>query len=577
MSVLLESIQIIVNDTSSWRQLKLSDEKLSNDLLKMFEESLEKLQQPIARVAFLGGFSSGKSSLINAILNTSILPTGNKPLTANLVECMYGETNCVEVFQDSEWYQIHEDISDSLLNRLKDQYPGKWFRITTPDFQIPSNLQLMDAPGFNSEDPEHADLAIQAVQMANIVVVVTDYRGMSKDLREFIADLNISKDKILCLVLNKMDVIDERDDVEELLELSHSYLKQLGWEEAPSIVCSAHGTLNEDTGVEGWKAVQEWFQEMARSQVEKLVHLHIQNRLQFSVNSNLAVTQDVLNNLESSIQKIQEKLSEKESIEQIYDRISESVVDEFVELNNGYIEDLGAFDSSNIDAFIAWLNNDSTDLLNDRAVKRNMKHFLGRFASHSQMILRSIADALHSTGNNGLSEFDTVIAKQWEDLDIPQQIVLESDVRAILQANVGVGHFSADDFSGEDILGGAAIGAIVGSIVPGVGTLIGGLIGGFFSLLFGESKESKIYDALLEMFDDKRDEIIDAFNAERTRIIEEHFELLEERFEQRASRYETQLLQVNQELQEEYESLLLSKDASKNAVAIFKKWASDLP
>ena len=66
-------------------------------------ERLDKLDEEIAlRIGFLGEFSSGKSSLINAILGKKILPTMDQPTSKRVVEIEGSNVDNVQYYKRTD-------------------------------------------------------------------------------------------------------------------------------------------------------------------------------------------------------------------------------------------------------------------------------------------------------------------------------------------------------------------------------------------------------------------------------------------------------------------------------------------
>jgi hypothetical protein len=75
--------------------LRLLDRIIQDDELAEFRTVLlkivEKLESPLYEIAVFGRVSSGKSSLLNHILGTDVLPVGVNPITAVPTRLLYGQ------------------------------------------------------------------------------------------------------------------------------------------------------------------------------------------------------------------------------------------------------------------------------------------------------------------------------------------------------------------------------------------------------------------------------------------------------------------------------------------------------
>ena len=124
------------------------------------------------KVAFLGIFSSGKSSLINAILGESILKVGVVPVTAALTVLEFGDTREVEVrYVDGKIERIHfEDLSKFTDDR---ESRGASKSIERVIIRLPSpilrKVTFFDTPGFNSGIELHDTVTERVILGSDVV------------------------------------------------------------------------------------------------------------------------------------------------------------------------------------------------------------------------------------------------------------------------------------------------------------------------------------------------------------------------------------------------------------------------
>ena len=127
------------------------------------------------KVAFLGEFSTGKSSLINALLDGAVkLPEGMAPVTASLTEIRYAAAPEAEVvYADGQ----RERVAPDDLERHVDQRStatGK--RPQRLILGVPSaylrTVTILDTPGFNANNFEHEQAAQQVITEADVVLWV---------------------------------------------------------------------------------------------------------------------------------------------------------------------------------------------------------------------------------------------------------------------------------------------------------------------------------------------------------------------------------------------------------------------
>lgn len=215
-------------------------------------EEFKYAQKSEAEVSVVATMSSGKSTLLNAILGNEILPSKNEACTATIcrvkdvdgmkgfrlkVETLDGKTlsnwqpanlNDIEKFND-------EGNSKGLNLFLEGDVPG----INSEEM----NLILIDTPGpNNSQNMEHKEATYSFIKDTKnnplvLYVLNATQHGTNDDamlLRE-ISDIvkNNGKqaEERFIFALNKIDCFDpEKESIETLIENSKKYLKSFGIE-----------------------------------------------------------------------------------------------------------------------------------------------------------------------------------------------------------------------------------------------------------------------------------------------------------------------------------------------------------
>lgn len=127
--------------------LAINDNKLSS--LKQQIETAELI------VPVVGGFSAGKSTLINSFLGDDILPTAVTPETALATELRYSPTNYIEAVSNSDGIERYE-LSE--FGSLKDNARNfKNLRVYLNNKQLKEiqPLVLVDMPGFDAPIENH--------------------------------------------------------------------------------------------------------------------------------------------------------------------------------------------------------------------------------------------------------------------------------------------------------------------------------------------------------------------------------------------------------------------------------------
>ena len=213
-----------------------------NDIFEIYEN----VKNSLFEVSVIATMSSGKSTLINALLQQELLPSENKACTAQITRIIdhdgmkkfegvcYGGDNKTIIYPKSEitldkMRKYNEDEKVKYID-LKGNIPG-----------IPSDkirLCLRDTPGpNNSQDEEHRKLTNSVIKRKNsIVLYVMNVTQMQIDddknlLKSIAQEMNLggkeARDRFI-FVLNKCDALDEEkgETVGQKINEAKDYLKE---------------------------------------------------------------------------------------------------------------------------------------------------------------------------------------------------------------------------------------------------------------------------------------------------------------------------------------------------------------
>lgn len=151
----------------------------------------------------VGEFSSGKTTLINALTDCKKLETATKPTTATIYEVHFGCESCyAKVLNElNETIEVN-DISNLKNDALRDAKVVTVFDTST---KVPSSTILVDTPGLSSPDPKHKQTLVDFLPKADAVLLVSDInQQMTRSMTEFVKTMTLSKRPIF-LVLTKSD------------------------------------------------------------------------------------------------------------------------------------------------------------------------------------------------------------------------------------------------------------------------------------------------------------------------------------------------------------------------------------
>lgn len=178
---------------------------------KKFGDILEKWQKQQLNIGFCGHFSAGKSTMINRLLQKSILPASPIPTSANLVVIRAGSPKAVISMTDGEHVEIAVEQIEQWKEYCKDGQQVERVDIYDESPLLEQGLQLLDTPGIDSTDEAHQAATEAALHLADIIFFVTDYNHVQSELNfEFIRSLK-EKGKTLVLIINQIDKHQEQE------------------------------------------------------------------------------------------------------------------------------------------------------------------------------------------------------------------------------------------------------------------------------------------------------------------------------------------------------------------------------
>ncbi|MCZ6174510.1 dynamin family protein [Campylobacter ureolyticus] len=411
--------------------LKSSSDILSNINIshKKQDELLNLVQNTELLIPVVGGFSAGKSTLINKYLGDNILSTGITPETALATELRYSdgesffeavtENGSIQKFNISESTKINENSKNFTFLKLY---------LNNDKLKEIEPLILVDMPGFDAPVELHNKAILNYLSKGKffVVLVSADDGNITKSIMRELENINeFGKDFIVCisktnlkssndntLILNKVkeQLVDEFDYDKEVVQLgndsgfelekilknidSKELFKSLYLDELKQSSFEAQDTINltisslQNSKEEAQNAINELQNSITKLKNKKDNAINeIQNRYSnsavdgiinavatelMSSSDNLARLANNPSNLESEINSIVKTTLVRE-VKNRLQVISENIVGDFgCELKGLNLDDFGIDDSwiSKIEGFaidnIKKLQSGLTDILSNR-------------------------------------------------------------------------------------------------------------------------------------------------------------------------------------------------------------------
>ena len=138
--------------------LRLLDQIINEDELAEFRGALlnvvEKMESPHFEIAVFGRVSSGKSSLLNHVLGTDVLPVGVNPITAVPTRLVFGSEAGLAVTLSDRQVR-HCPIDDLPEYASEERNPGNELGVSRlvvalPSARLRDGLVLVDTPGLGA-------------------------------------------------------------------------------------------------------------------------------------------------------------------------------------------------------------------------------------------------------------------------------------------------------------------------------------------------------------------------------------------------------------------------------------------
>lgn len=233
------------------------------------KQAFDNVNNAVFPINVIATMSSGKSTLVNALLRQRLMPSKNAACTAVITEILDNDLNsfCAEVYNQQE-----EKICrvDELTYKIMDELNSneEVYKICA-EGDIPfidantTALKLIDTPGpNNAQNQNHKNTTFRAIEGSsnNLILYVLNGTQLATNdddsLLRYVAE-QIQKggkqahDRFL-FVVNKMDGFNpEEESIEDVLTNVRKYLSDHGIYDPQLFPCSAYTALNIRTHLNG--------------------------------------------------------------------------------------------------------------------------------------------------------------------------------------------------------------------------------------------------------------------------------------------------------------------------------------
>jgi GTP-binding protein EngB required for normal cell division len=191
-----------------------------------------KLAEHAFNLVVAGEFKRGKSTIINALLGSDLLPTGVVPLTSVVTLLRYGDTpGATVVFDHGETRAVPLDTLPAYVTEGGNPKNAKGVRevaVTFPAEWLNGGIRLVDTPGIGSVHQHNTEVTYQYLPQADAVIFVACVdQPVSRTELDFLSRIRRYAGKVFCL-LNKTDYLSEAELAESAAFATHALRDALG-------------------------------------------------------------------------------------------------------------------------------------------------------------------------------------------------------------------------------------------------------------------------------------------------------------------------------------------------------------
>jgi len=207
------------------------------------------------RIGLIGVTSSGKSTLLNALLGDKILPTAVRPSSGSIIICSRGErTKAKILFENGKTEDIYENNIKAALEKYGDEYNNaenkyrvKEIHVESKNFLLPNNIQIIDSPGLDAYGLErHEEITLSTLlPTIDLCLYVVTLKSNSDATTHRILDQIQNQFKPMIIVQNMLDSIEPKIGVNGVMEKTREQIAQEHLERTKRILDNVDKSLHE--------------------------------------------------------------------------------------------------------------------------------------------------------------------------------------------------------------------------------------------------------------------------------------------------------------------------------------------
>ncbi|MCQ2679811.1 dynamin family protein [Helicobacter pylori] len=171
---------------------------------------LASIQKQQLVIPVVGNFSTGKSTLLNRFLGSSVLPTGITPETSLATELHYSANERIEAFSNNDEKTESFELNEQSFEAIKDnatKYSYLKVYLNNEALKDSAPLVFVDMPGFDSPISSHTHAILEYLERGVHFVILTSVEegNLTKRMVRELKNL-LEFDKGLSFILSKTNL-----------------------------------------------------------------------------------------------------------------------------------------------------------------------------------------------------------------------------------------------------------------------------------------------------------------------------------------------------------------------------------
>ncbi|MFQ3543083.1 dynamin family protein [Halobacillus rhizosphaerae] len=206
--------------------LKIEKKEQASKVLDL----ISKIQSRQMMIGFAGHFSAGKSTMINRLVHTQILPSSPIPTSANIVKLLSGSPYTVTRFREGPPERYDGDIDFETVKEMclnGEEITG--VDISRPLDELPEHVALLDTPGVDSSNDADRLITESSLHLMDYMYYIMDYNHVQSEVNlRFLLDMQ-TRGTPFSIVVNQVDKHQDSElSFKEFKESIQASLQQWG-------------------------------------------------------------------------------------------------------------------------------------------------------------------------------------------------------------------------------------------------------------------------------------------------------------------------------------------------------------